>query len=154
MTLLILRCLNINSGGSGLCSDLHCPHHQAGSCMCPRSWSCGWAQGNTLPAHAPQGRPPDVPPPEEHRRISSIWKVCSLSFFPFLNIWQTFLWISISSLLTGFVQTEPESWGIVKNLSFFRSTVAFRDNLCMYRGKKKHLKFTQLSAHSIRCARY
>lgn len=46
----------------------------------------------------------------------------------------TFLWMSTSSLLTGLVQMEPESWGMVKNLSFFSSTVAFRDNL--RRGKK------------------
>lgn len=34
--------------------------------MCPRSGSCSWAQGDTLPAPAPRGRPPDAPPPEEH----------------------------------------------------------------------------------------
>lgn len=55
----------------------------------------------------------------------------------------TFLWMSTSSLLTGLVQTEPESWGMVKNLSFFSSTVAFRDNLCTdTKREKKHFIFT------------
>lgn len=34
--------------------------------MCSRSGSCSWARGDTLPAPAPRGRPPDAPPPEEH----------------------------------------------------------------------------------------
>lgn len=62
----------------------------------------------------------------------------------YMIAWRTFLWISISSLLTGFVQREPESWGMVKNLSFFRSTVAFRDNLCMCRKRTFSSSFQEL----------